>query len=307
MATPSGSSLDATYSMNAVTRMTGLTPDTIRVWERRYSAVAPVRTEGGARRYSVEDVRRLALMKEASDRGHALAELARMDLTHLEQLVRGAQPSAGGSQASLQTMSTLLNDYMGLIERFRIFEANRMLARAAAVMETSEFVRDVVVPLLTEVGIRWQSGRLMVVHEHIISDQVRQLLHGIQYRREMAPGAPMVLVATPEQHRHEFGAVIGTYVAAAQGLRSIYLGSEVPWTDLCKAAESLQASLVVLSVVRKPEPDELEAMRTGLALLSNQVPVWVGAPRDLPELVLPNVRFFRSFEEFDVALATLRN
>lgn len=305
MATTPISQSEATYSMNSVARMTGLTPDTIRVWERRYKAVEPARTQGGTRRYTAQDVQRLVLIKEAADKGHSLAEASKLETEALVQLLRKQEAPGAAQPGPARTLSALLSEYLEHVERFRVFEASRLLSRAAAVMEPRDFVKDVVVPLLTDVGLRWETGRFLVVHEHIISEQVRHLLYGIQYRRDTIPGAPMVLVATPEGHRHEFGAVIGTYVAAAQGLKCIYLGSEVPWLDLAVAAENMHASVVVLSIVRSMDLSELEALRRGLGLLTQHCPVWIGAPKHMPEMGLANIRVFRSFEEFDLALHAL--
>ncbi len=293
---------EAIYPMSAVSRMTGLSPDTIRVWERRYGAVEPERTEGRARRYSSADIRRLSLMKAASENGHSLSNLAKLDVAQLEQLCRECEGGSVGGQA-LAGLTTFLAEYLSLVERFRVFEAARLLSRAAAVMESREFVREVVLPLLTDVGNRWESGRFLVVHEHIISEQVRHLLYSIQYRAEHDPSTPLVLVATPPGHRHEFGAVIGTYIAASQGLRCVFLGADVPWADMAIASKELGADLLVLSVVRGMNEEEEEDLRGGVTKLAVDVPIWLGigkAGEGLPRQA--NLRIFSSFEEFDSAL-----
>ncbi len=83
---------DGMYPMRVVTRLTGLSADTIRVWERRYDAVTPKRTEGNARRYSPEDVRRLNLLREATERGHAISEVARLSEPDLRRMLAETAP-----------------------------------------------------------------------------------------------------------------------------------------------------------------------------------------------------------------------
>lgn len=76
---------DSAYRIGAVSRLTGVTQDALRVWERRYGVVEPQRSEGGDRLYSREDVTRLTLIKRLVDAGHAISRVARLTLKQLQQ------------------------------------------------------------------------------------------------------------------------------------------------------------------------------------------------------------------------------
>ena len=78
-----------TYRIGAVSRLTGIAPDTLRVWERRYDAVTPFRTDAGSRLYSQEDVGRLALIKRLVDGGDAISRVANLSMEQLEERVKG--------------------------------------------------------------------------------------------------------------------------------------------------------------------------------------------------------------------------
>ena len=78
---------DGLYPMRAVVQLTGLKAETIRAWQRRYKAVVPRRSQGNARRFTMEDVRRLALLREAIRAGHAISEIARLEEDQLLQIV----------------------------------------------------------------------------------------------------------------------------------------------------------------------------------------------------------------------------
>ena len=84
------------YRIGAVSRMTGISPDALRIWERRYAAVSPQRSPGGGRLYSSQDVARLRLMKQLVDAGDAIGEVATLDLDALQGRTVEAQrlPSA---------------------------------------------------------------------------------------------------------------------------------------------------------------------------------------------------------------------
>ena len=89
---------NSAYRIGAVSRLTGVPADTLRVWERRYGVVEPQRTEGGSRLYSQHDVARLALIKRLVDAGHAIGTVANLTLEQLEARaasVHAAQVSGG--------------------------------------------------------------------------------------------------------------------------------------------------------------------------------------------------------------------
>ncbi|WP_295538394.1 MerR family transcriptional regulator [uncultured Thiohalocapsa sp.] len=87
-----------TYRIGAVARLTGIPPDTLRVWERRYAVVTPVRSEAGTRLYHAEDVSRLNLIKRLVDNGDAISHVARLSLEHLRQRAQGLDTPAPALQ-----------------------------------------------------------------------------------------------------------------------------------------------------------------------------------------------------------------
>ena len=87
-----------TYRIGAVARLTGIPPDTLRVWERRYAVVTPVRSDAGTRLYRAEDVSRLNLIKRLVDNGDAISHVARLSLEHLRVRAQGLDSPLPASQ-----------------------------------------------------------------------------------------------------------------------------------------------------------------------------------------------------------------
>src|ERR1700753_4069767 len=75
------------YRIGAVTRLTGLSADVVRVWERRYGAIRPVRSEAGTRLYSDADVARLRRLRQAVEKGHSIGQAARLSEDELDRIV----------------------------------------------------------------------------------------------------------------------------------------------------------------------------------------------------------------------------
>jgi len=115
------------FRIGAVSRLTGLTADTIRAWEKRHQAVAPFRSEGGTRLYRESDVGRLQLLKALCERGESIGAIARLGEEALrERLARHAapRPEAPGAEpeaeADLRRIAVL---DAGLLEQIRANQA----------------------------------------------------------------------------------------------------------------------------------------------------------------------------------------
>jgi DNA-binding transcriptional MerR regulator len=81
------------YRIGAVARLTGISPDTLRIWERRYDIVEPERTPKGGRLYSQQDVTRLTMIKTLVDQGHAISTVANLSAEELNRRLNMAQPT----------------------------------------------------------------------------------------------------------------------------------------------------------------------------------------------------------------------
>ena len=74
----------AGYRIGKVSKLTGISADTLRIWERRYAAVVPVRTEAGGRLYSADDIARLKLIKNLVDGGDSIGNVATLSIEQLQ-------------------------------------------------------------------------------------------------------------------------------------------------------------------------------------------------------------------------------
>ena len=294
--------------MRAVTRFTGLSPDVIRVWERRYQAVAPDRTAGRARRYSATEIRRLLMLHELTRRGHGIGDVARLPDERLRELLERdsvlGRPSEHPAVTGRASCDGVVAEYMGAMGRFDVRRAQDILAAAAAMLPTTTFLFEVVVPVLREVGERWSRHELGIAHEHVVSSHVKGFLTGLlRLVPAPAPGAPRLLAATPRNQQHEFGALMAACLGAVRGWDVAYLGPDIPAADLGIAADLADADLVVVSVLRVPPPKELVELAAELKALARRTTLWIGSPPGHPICaLLKNVRAFDRLEDLLDAL-----
>ncbi len=264
---PRTRSLEATYSLGAVSRLTGLSPHVLRAWERRYGAVRPLRTPGGTRRYRESEVMRLRLLRAAVEAGHPISEVAALGDAELERRVETREAPAQGPLQAL----------LSALHRLDVDEVERQLALQLAALGPRRFGSLVVSPLLREVGERWKAGELCVAAEHLASAAIRSLL-GSSLRRRALAQAPTVLFTTPPNERHEIGALVAAVAAAEAGANAVFLGPDLPVEEVLAATEQLDARAVALGIARLPAREAERTLRSLRAGLPPQVELWLGGP-----------------------------
>lgn len=298
---------DATYSMRVTTRLTGLSADTIRKWEQRYAAVEPQRSDGNTRKFSPQDIHRLTLLRELTQRGHHIMDVAALPDARLEAMLAELDgnevPSGEADAGDDRGYARLTAEYMGAIARLDVRRAADLLSRAATLLRADDLALQVVRPILLEVGERWHQRELSVAHEHLVSAQMRGLLTLLLNWSAPQPGARRIVVATPAGHLHEFGALIGAVLAAHRGLEPVYLGPDLPEDAILRGVELARAEVLLLSVVRDLTRAELETTAQSLRRLSGRVETWLGIAAEHPlARAVPGVRIFDSYAQLDMAL-----
>jgi MerR family transcriptional regulator, light-induced transcriptional regulator len=263
------------YPIRAVSLMTGVSIDTLRAWERRYGAVSPARDDSG-RMYDESDVRRIRLLRDAVANGHAIGRVARLSDEQLTTLAApGPSPAAPAERAPAPIVD--IEAIVAALERFDASTVELELGRAAAMLRAPELLHNVLVPVLTEVGERWHSGRARVAHEHLLSASVRNVL-GSLLRVHARTGVPdRMLFATPAGERHEFGTLGAALLAASGGLGTIYLGPDMPADDIVAVTTVVQLDVVVLGMSDLGDPNVVDAeIQRIAARLDPRIELWLG-------------------------------
>jgi MerR family transcriptional regulator, light-induced transcriptional regulator len=235
--------------LRTVSRLTGLSADLIRAWEKRYAVVQPKRGPRGARLYTAADVTQLRLLRQVVGAGRAIGDVARLARPELEALA-GAPSLAPSSTAAprVEVGDGVVQRALEALVRFDALTLDRCLSDALIGLGSREFIRQVAAPLLNEVGERWTDGRLSVADEHLLSGLMRNLLTGLM-RTRSARATPLVLLATPAGERHEFGLLLAGLLVADAGLGLCYLGTDLPAAEVAGAARRANAAVVGLGLV----------------------------------------------------------
>jgi DNA-binding transcriptional MerR regulator len=261
------------HSIKVAARRCGLTTHVIRVWEKRYDAVSPDRTDTNRRLYSEEEIERLTLLRVATQAGHSIGNIARLPTKKLRELVAEAihMPAAPLPKAHAAAADTI-DAALGAIRQLSTAQLEEIFERAAVAYGQHGLLEKIIAPLAVKVGDLWQNGVLTAAHEHFASAVIRNFLVRNSKPYALNGSAPTIVIATPAGQLHEIGAVMVAAAANDMGWRMIYLGTSLPAAEIIGAVVQNQARALALSIVF-PGDDPLLAGE--LETLRKQLPVGI--------------------------------
>lgn len=284
----------------------------IRAWERRYDAVRPQRSETRRRLYSDHDIARLVLLRKATEAGRRIGDVAALDESQLQDLLRSDAEAVEALQAPAAQQEPLeqrvVEECLAAVERLDAIELEATLSRAARTWTPAPLMDRIVSPLLTEIGSRWRHGKLEIAQEHLATALIRSLLGLMRIAQTLPVHGPRILVATPAGQSHELGALMVATVAAAAGWRPTYLGPDLPAEEVLAAVSRVGAKAVALSVVYPNSVRALDQLTTVAARLPEGVKLIVGgkaAEPDRARIEAMGAAYLDSFDALEAELDSL--
>jgi len=254
-----GQNVMNTHRIQMVAKITGLSKDVIRIWERRYGLVKPSRSANRYREYSDEELALLRFVKAQMEQGATIGSLA---AEGRESLVARMQATTPLSAEEQKPHDRLVDDLIGSLDPLDKAGFERKLNGAVAVIPFDEAVQRILFPLQRRIGDLWHEGRLNVAVEHYVTKLVQQKLFSVMNQLPVNEFGPRILIACPEGESHEIGAQAVAYIAATRGCQVYYLGPDLPSSNLVAFCEQIKPDLVLLSLTEaKPEAATLQQLK----------------------------------------------
>ncbi len=296
-----------TLSIAAVERDTGLSKDTLRVWERRYGFPQPGRDNLGERIYTMAEVEKLRIVKRLLDAGHRPGRIVPLSPGQLQQL-----GDAAFEPATLDSLPAAdeLREHLDLIRAHDLPALRRQLTRLLSRVGVARFVTDVVGPLNAAVGDAWVRGQLEIFEEHLYTETLQVVLRAAiaSVPEPATADAPRILLTTFPGEPHGLGLLMAEAILALEGCHCIGLGTQTPPWDIVRAAAAMRCEVVALSFTGCMNPNQIADGLTELrAKLPPEVRLWAGG--SAPVLVrrpVEGVQSFPSLADVPEALRHLR-
>lgn len=270
------------YTVSQVSALTGIAPDTLRAWERRYGVVTPVRTESRYRLYDEHDIERLRLMARLVGEG-APASLAAQEVEGMS-----IRPSAGdvpvGAAAAAPTgpgvadlpAEVSLDTLVTAARNLDRSEVDAALDRSFSTGSFESVAEHWLLPALAELGAAWADGRIDVAGEHLVSGAVRGRLGRAFDAAGTALGGSVVLVGLPPGSLHELGSLTFAVCLRRLGADVRWLGADLPVASWSHAVGRLAPAAAVVTVPTSIDVPAASAVVTRLRGEHPGLAVFVG-------------------------------
>jgi MerR family transcriptional regulator, light-induced transcriptional regulator len=262
-----------THRIHRVAKLTGLSKDVVRVWERRYGLVSPARSANRYREYTDEDVALLRFLKDEMGKGQTIGALA---LEGRQALLERLRANSAPTHQVLQPHEHLLDGLVALLEPLDKTRFEQKLNGAIAVIPFEESIQRILLPLQRRIGDLWHEGRLNVAVEHYVTKLIQQKLFSVMNQLPLNEFGPRVVIACPEGEAHEIGAQAVAYLAATRGCHVYYLGPNLPYSDLEVFCERIKPDLVLVSLTEHKSDEAARQLLQALTSLTARWSVAIG-------------------------------
>lgn len=233
-----------TIRTQRVAKITGLSKDVIRVWERRFGLLKPTRGANRYRNYSDEDVVLLKFLKEQLDAGGSIGELSKLGR---EELLGQARANAPQVSFVDNIFSGLLRELLSTLNPFNRVTFEKRLNRAVAGAPFEEALHGLLLPLQEQVGQLWHENQVDVAIEHYVTKQIQQKIFSAMNQLPVAEFGAKVVVACPPDEEHDIAALTVAYRCRVRGCRVYYLGANVPVASLANLCGKVEPDLTIIS------------------------------------------------------------
>ncbi len=241
------------FTISDLSRFSGIKPHTIRIWEQRYEALSPSRSEGNTRYYDGEQLRRLLNIVSLMNTGKKISQVGNLDDEDLFNMVMERIPVSADTENSTDYFVAQLIA-AGLNYNESYFD--KMFSAGVIRYGLKNMYIKVIHPMLMRVGIMWASNTLPPANEHFISNLVRQKLYSaIDTLPPPVVKKEKWLLFLPEGEYHELGLLLANYLIRKSGRDTIYLGANLPLTNLSQLFQTTGATHLLTFIVHKDFPE----------------------------------------------------
>ena len=241
------------FSIKDLENLSGIKAHTIRIWEKRYNVLEPMRTETNVRLYDLASLQKLLNITLLHDYGYKISKIASYPEEDIPVLVREiiSEKSAKNHAISAFKMAMMNFDQELFFTTY---------AQLLSEKSFKEVFYQVFIPLMTEMGLLWQSNTISPAHEHFISYLIKQKLlintEKLQVLRPTKTDKVFVL-SLPMNEVHELGLMYLNYETLLHGYKTIYLGESVPIESLTDLKKHFESIVFVSYLTVQPDKDSV--------------------------------------------------
>lgn len=228
-----------TFSTSQIEVLTGISAHKLRIWERRYGFLKPMRTKTNIRFYSEEQLKKLLNVGILTRNGIRISKVDKMTNDEIHETVTNILSNI--SSEHQDEINALVLHMMGFNEK----EFQSIFQRCIIRKGFLATILDVIYPFLNQIGILWGTNKIITSQEHFISNLIRQkLISAIDSLPFPAENAPSIALFLLDNENHEIGLLLASFISKNMGWRVFYFGQRVPSQEVNTIIEKINPDIM---------------------------------------------------------------
>jgi DNA-binding transcriptional MerR regulator len=236
------------YSISDLERISGVQSHTIRIWERRYAALVPMRSAGNTRFYDDNQLRRLLNIVGLSKSGLKISHVCAMKEEEMNLLLK---KNVAESDSPVEKYELYISQLLSFGLSYDEFRFDQLITKAIAEYGLKDTYINIMYPLLVRLGLMWRTDNICPAQEHFLSNIIRHRISSATERISLKKKCPSTWVLfLPEEDDHDIGLLFANYLLKAAGNKVIYLGAKVPVESVKDVVSKLEVGHLLLFMAR---------------------------------------------------------
>ncbi len=292
------------FSIKDLENISGIKAHTIRIWEKRYNVLEPMRSDTNIRYYNLVNLQKLLNITLLHEHGYKISRIAKFSEQQIPEVVRDiiSDKSVKSHAISCFKMAMLNFDQSLFFTTYNTLLSEKTFR---------EVFYEVFIPLMNEIGLLWQSDTITPAHEHFISYLIKQkLLINTEKLQVLQPtnDERVFVLYLPSNEIHELGLMYLNYEILHHGYRSVYLGESIPLDNLKDLKKYFNNVTFISYLTVEPNKEEINPYIKAIndeVLNDDNTELWLlGRMVDFidPKNISDKTRIFRSISDLVVYL-----
>lgn len=295
--------IKSVFSIKDLENLSGIKAHTIRIWEKRYGILEPMRSSTNIRNYDTHNLQKLLNIVLLHNYGYKISRIAEYSTEKIELLVREIISEKSSKSHAINAFKLAMMNF----DQVLFFKTYSNLLSEKSFRE---IFYEVLIPLMNEIGLLWQSGTITPAQEHFVSSLIKQkLLVNTEKIQVLEPTRTdkIFVLFLPENEIHELGLMYLNYEILLHGYKTIYLGESVPMESLKDIKKYFDSIVYVSYLTVQPTKDVINdyLQRIAIEIMEADSQVWfLGRMTEFIDLkkIPHNIKTFHSIQDLVVEL-----
>lgn len=287
------------FSIKDLENISGIKAHTIRIWEKRYEVLKPMRSDSNIRYYNLVNLQKLLNITLLHDHGYKISRIAKFTEEQIPEMVREIVSEKSVKSHAISSFKMAMINF----DQSLFFNTYNTLLSEKSFREV---FYEVFIPLMNEIGLLWQSDTITPAHEHFISYLIKQkLLIETEKLQILEPtnDEKVFVLYLPSNEIHELGLMYLNYEILNHGYRSIFLGESIPLDNLADLKKYFHKITFISYLTVEPNKEEINPYIKAInseVLNDDETELWLlGRMVDFiePKNISNKTKIFRSISD----------